>query len=308
MDWKILYRSLLLTVSLYSPLMQGSEIGDIFLDYDVIYDDDNRVEVSQNTRWRNTARSVAVLITKDDLQEQVLVSDDGFDFSKAITLNGFIENEFNKPLCREEPFSRQPSVASCTGFLVSSDLLVTAGHCPESCSDETWVFDYQVEDVSDKIKNISHQNVYKCKQVIKKKVSKNHDYALVQLDRPVRDREILRIDWSFNMPLDAPVLAIGSPMGIPLKITDNAKVLFNNKNFFYANLDTFAGNSGSPVFNEVTGEVVGILTEGREDYILNKIEQCIISNKLATDDVVNSVKNEKSEKVSYFNELKDFIY
>lgn len=308
MDWKILYRSLLLAVSLYSPLMQGSEIGDIFLDYDVIYDEDNRVEASSHNSWQNTAKSVAVLITKDDLLSQTKVNAEGYDFSDAITLNDFLEEESNKPLCNGEPFALQPSVASCTGFLVSADLLVTAGHCPEACDEESWVFDYQLNGASDKINVITHENVYQCKKVIKKKLTKNYDYALIQLDRPVIGREILKIDWNFDARLGSRVVVIGSPMGIPLKVADNAKILSANKSYFNANLDSFAGNSGSPVFDEQSGKVVGILTEGREDYILDKIEQCMRSNQVETSEIESHLPKIQAEKVSYFKELKNLIY
>jgi len=39
-----------------------------------------------------------------------------------------------------------------------------------------------------------------------------------------------------------------------------------NPIFFDANLDTFGGNSGSPVFDARTNAVVGILVRGADDY------------------------------------------
>ena len=37
--------------------------------------------------------------------------------------------------------------------------------------------------------------------------------------------------------------------------------------FFVANLDTYGGNSGSPVFNSDTHEVEGILVRGEADFV-----------------------------------------
>jgi hypothetical protein len=39
--------------------------------------------------------------------------------------------------------------------------------------------------------------------------------------------------------------------------------------FFAANLDTYGGNSGSPVFNATSGTVEGILVRGENDFVSN---------------------------------------
>jgi len=56
---------------------------------------------------------------------------------------------------------------------------------------------------------------------------------------------------------------IGYPLGTPMKLAKNARVIFNNEEAqsFITNLDAFEGNSGSPVFNE-KNEVSGILVNG----------------------------------------------
>ena len=53
-------------------------------------------------------------------------------------------------------------------------------------------------------------------------------------------------------------------------MSHNAEVLKNDGlTWFMANLDSFEGNSGSAVFNELTGEVEGILVRGKPDSIDN---------------------------------------
>jgi hypothetical protein len=62
-----------------------------------------------------------------------------------------------------------------------------------------------------------------------------------------------------------------------MKIAPNASVRSNVfVDYFGANLDAFGGNSGSPVFNENTGEVEGILVRGYQDYGWNG--SCYVSN------------------------------
>ena len=66
---------------------------------------------------------------------------------------------------------------------------------------------------------------------------------------------------------------IGHPNGLPLKIADHAVVNSDvAESTFQATLDTFHGNSGSPVFNATTHHVVGILTGGAPDFKLLRIE------------------------------------
>jgi V8-like Glu-specific endopeptidase len=69
---------------------------------------------------------------------------------------------------------------------------------------------------------------------------------------------------------DQEVFVIGHPVGLPLKYAGNAKITDNSPStYFSANLDTFGGNSGSPVFSMVDGKhiVEGILVRGETDFV-----------------------------------------
>src|SRR5262249_37357901 len=64
------------------------------------------------------------------------------------------------------------------------------------------------------------------------------------------------------------VHVIGHPSGLPAKFAGGAAVRNNQPNaFFVANLDTYGGNSGSPVFNSDTHVVEGILVRGDADFV-----------------------------------------
>jgi len=70
---------------------------------------------------------------------------------------------------------------------------------------------------------------------------------------------------------------IGYPAGLPLKVAGGAQVRDIQAQHLVANLDTYGGNSGSAVFNSLTGEVEGILVRGELDYTYEN--NCRVSNR-----------------------------
>ncbi len=78
------------------------------------------------------------------------------------------------------------------------------------------------------------------------------------------------------------LVVIGRPSGLPTKVADGAQVRSVNDVFLVANLDTYGGNSGSAVFNAVTGVVEGILVRGDTDYVYNAQLGCRVSNFLGS--------------------------
>lgn len=74
---------------------------------------------------------------------------------------------------------------------------------------------------------------------------------------------------------------IGHPVGLPLKVADDAVVSDpgDGQTYFEANLDTYGGNSGSAVFNARTGLIEGILVRGAQDF-KKGAGDCVVSNVL----------------------------
>lgn len=174
-------------------------------------------------------------------------------------------------LCKSEPFWDQPIVADCSGFLIGDDLMVTAGHCisKASCGREYWIFNYQVSADGKFPETVSKQNAYVCKEVIARTQTATIDYALFRLDRKVQGGRALKLRQGAAPQVGDGMFVIGYPMGLPAKIAGNAKVRKwgIQKRYFVTNLDTYGGNSGSPVFNTRTNEVEGILVRGDEDFV-----------------------------------------
>lgn len=259
---------------------------------DVIYGPDNRQDIYQvsNALHKRLALSTAAMINTKALGKGVRAN--VFDLLNITTL------ERGQNVCASEKFADQPTAATCSGFLVGPDTLVTAGHCfksfstPEDvCKNFAWVFGFQKTSASaDPLKNIPIANIYTCKKVVDAQLSATADYAIIKLDRKVVGKLPLTFRKSGRIANTANLVVIGHPTGLPLKVSPGGKVTRNvDPTRFSTTLDTFHGNSGSAVFDATTGQVEGILIQGKNDYTLSKKDDpksCKVVNKC--DDLGNN--------------------
>jgi hypothetical protein len=191
-------------------------------------------------------------------------------------------------LCPSERFFSQPIGSFCTGFLVASDVVVTAGHCIDASniSGARFVFGFRMTDENTPVTSFTKDQVYGASAIIDRKLdaATGEDWAVVRLNRAVVGVTPLKFRQSGKIADSEKVYVIGYPSGLPCKVSDNATVNQNNDGFvFTSNLDTYAGNSGSPVFNRVTHEVEGILVRGGEDFkfVTDVLGGCIQSVMLS---------------------------
>ena len=246
----------------------------------VIYGEDDRVDVfeERNDKFKELAKSTAAMISAASLKPLTAYETE---------LGGSTLE--NRGVCKEERFANQPAVASCSGFLVGPDKLVTAGHCVQNerdCSDNVWVFDYRVEHTEQETVIVDNSDIYKCKRIISQDLDSEtqNDYALIELEKVVEDRSPLKLRTSGAPKVGDELVVIGHPSGLPTKIAAGAKVRSLNDVFLVANLDTYGGNSGSAVFNATTGVVEGILVRGDQDYVWADGRSCRISNRIGNDE------------------------
>ncbi len=249
-----------------------------------IFGNDDIKAINENSKHFGLARATAVAL----LSSNVSVNDSG-------TLDLLPDSLSN--LCSTEVFYREPSLSyACSGFLVAPDLIVTAGHCmvntgesrnetDKYCAVYSWLFDFNETTAGDvAIANISSDRRYNCKQVIYAVVDGKapfRDYALVQLDRPVLDRQPVPIATRPVRRGDE-VAMVGYPFGTPAKSADGAKVILNQRRrqSFITDLDAFSGNSGSLVVNS-RAEAIGILISGAPitPWVTHSKRQCDVINR-----------------------------
>ncbi len=236
-----------------------------------IYGKDNRSFISLLTQSKvlNQAKSVAMIVSEDLLVKRM---------GGMVLLGAPLKETLN--LCADERFAKKPSSIACTGFLVKSNLLLTAGHCIVDESDcKTKKILFEVLDSSTKLfsserKLISNQ-IFSCKKIVGHSSDEAGDFSLIELDREALGRDPLVLNEKSSEKKPNHVYMIGHPYGLSLMYSQSALVDgLESELQIKASLDSFEGNSGSPVFNSETRKVEGILINGQDDLYFDSQNKC----------------------------------
>ncbi|MBP9002323.1 MAG: trypsin-like peptidase domain-containing protein [Candidatus Hydrogenedentes bacterium] len=247
----------------------------------VVYGSDDRIDVYQETDpvRRSWAAAVCALVDSTRITRNA----DG-----TYTLNVVAFSKFGLPACPDEPFGSQPTCPYCTGFLVGTDLVATAGHCLSASRMSTVyvVFGYEMLDPVTPRLTLQPEQVYRPVAILSTVGTGDQDHTLFRVDRPVTapGAHPLPIRRSGAVQVGDPVGVIGYPSGLPLKLAFGSSTYVrdtSNTYYFVANTDTYGGNSGSPIINPVLGIVEGILVRGETDYV--NAGTCFRSNTCAPD-------------------------
>jgi len=218
-----------------------------------------------------------------------LVDSDHFLESPAgVDLSGdSLGNDKKLNLCSGAHYETEPEISYCTAFVVGPDLVATAGHCvPRILDHVRLVFGYRAirpHADSQIVRKISKTQVYKISDVVQcrdnEPLKQNDkckgdgqggrtlDYALLRVDRKIPDHLPLPLDTTNGVAKQDELYVVGYPLGLPMKLADQGLVRdISSVGYFVSNLDTFAGNSGSPVMLAGTLTVEGILVRGDNDF------------------------------------------
>ncbi len=285
---------------------------------EIIYGQDNRYDPIDLNLSKLQQRVIKNTFAQIPMSS--LVVDDGKIKVKAATLKK------ERKLCDGERFEDEIAGATCSGFLISPQIVLTAGHCMRSnfkCVNFVWVSGYQKQLSGSNEIELKSNNIYRCQEIITRKVNKETgvDYSLVLLERKVPSFSLAPFklrDVDTRIADDQSVSVAGFPSGIPLKIASGANVLLNDKDgYFSTNLDTFTGNSGSIVYSE-EGYLEGILVRGNTDYVDKEVyrnvvnddgsisrvkEVCKITNRVDT-----VPDTEDFEEVTRISEVEELYY
>lgn len=259
--------TLALMILLFIRCQQGSEFFPSFygnhLWEQVVYGEDNRVDPYEvpNSGFYLMARSTVALVHKDKI---IAESPQGLH----INLIPYGE-KYN--LCEGEKFYHQGTAPYCSGFLIAPQRIATAGHCvsrSSACEDLRVIFDFGLYGPEDLVPEfIPAEKVYRCQRIVSShRDAFGADFAVIELDRAVTDRSPLALRPTGRPSPDDPLVLIGHPSGLPVKIAPGAHVREVQEAFMVTNVDAFAINSGSAVFNADTGWVEGILVRGEFDF------------------------------------------
>ena len=250
--------------------LDGHDLMVDSMELQAIYGDDSRIDEYQvvDSNILYLADSVVALVDSGD----IVSNSDGTITLPWEPLADYRPNQiFDIPICPNEPFIRQPTAAFCTGFLVGPDVIATCGHCisSEELSYVTVVFGYVMDDAYTPVLTFDESQIYYCQEIIAREGGMS-DWTLVRLDREVIDHEPLPVRYNGYMDKDQRLLIIGHPLGLPRKHADGAlRRSDDGFPYFWANVDSFAGNSGSPVINAYTFVVEGINRSGPPSWDLS---------------------------------------
>ncbi|MDO9180998.1 MAG: serine protease [Bacteriovorax sp.] len=269
---------------------------------DSIYDIDNRQLISSNSSLSpqvvNYSRSVALIFNSDDLifenNEQVIFANLLSDLP-PVGIN----------ICPDEHFANHHAYRSaCTGFLVGEDLLATAGHCfrnQYACDNQLIAFDVDADSEIPRGFKTVDKNIYHCKEIVAQVYGEgiDQDYAIIKLDRKSQ-RPSLKIRKSGIISTLDKVYLIGHPLGLPL-VYSSAAVISENSNaaFFKTRINSFHGNSGSPLINEKTQLVEGILVRGEEDLVSDRDNQCLRYQKYSSQVETDKIRGEGVTRIKF---------
>jgi V8-like Glu-specific endopeptidase len=292
-----IFLSLILVIIFLSLQAAHSEDG--------IYGEDDRVQIENvsDAKIKEMSRATAAMIPLSDL------SASGFDLDRIKIKTKAYGESYG--LCSQERFYDLPMAALCTGFLVSDQLLVTAGHCIQNvtdCAEQSWVFDFNVETLTQKTEHsVPSKNIYSCKKIVRQVLERGAwfnegemDYAVIELDRKVSGRKPLHVRRTGSVLSGTPLVTIGHPSGLPTIITNGVVRDTSAIEYFKTNLDTYGGNSGSPVINAQTGLVEGILVRGGDDYQYDSKDRCVVN-------VRNSETGGPGESVTKISVISDLL-
>lgn len=224
---------------------------------------------------------------------------------QRVRLHYQLNGNFNA-LCSSEPFWCQPILIErrgevfgsfgYSGYLVAPDVVLTCWHGWEHFQHarQLALFGYAARSPCDRPVELPAAQVVPVALDVLRAGARPGD-----ADVCIGDWVLLRLEQRPALPgldvrttappriarprVGAPVYALGHPLGLPLKLSAGARILSVEDGTFRADLDTYTGSSGGPVFDADTHALVGIVVEGQPgegDFEPSPRRGCYVSNRI----------------------------
>lgn len=235
--------------------------------FNAVYGVDDRefVGINSSKKLNTLGASIAMVVPASEIE---------IKFKRAIVKANKLKDTVM--LCEGEKFREHLSLPNCTAFLIAPDIMASAGHCfktEEDCKENKFIFEVKEKYETTQGHEIPLENIFSCKEIIESDID---GIALIRLEKSTVKKHPLKLNLNKELKHGGDVFMLGHPFGLPLMYSKKVKSKNeNSKNpFFLAPLDSFVGNSGSPVFNAKTYEVEGVLISGKEDLYKSEKENC----------------------------------
>lgn len=236
-----------------------------------IFGEDDRqwVNAQSSAQVRELAKSVAVSIPRSRFRN--------FEDLTAARYRGECPSYGEEwATCPGTRFNEEPSLGACTAFLVGHSTLFTAGHCgvvnQAGCDGSAWVFDYRMDNPEIQVKSlegsafrfgvsIPSRLLYRCKKILASRYESEGnrlDFALIELDRKVLDREPLPLKTDGKFTGNEELFTIGALGGTFFVSTAPTPVRKIGPTYLSGPFDFISKGSGGPFFDHKSGKVVGV--------------------------------------------------
>ncbi len=237
----------------------------------IIIGTDDRYSVAEISSVCCNTRSIGILVKKSTREKN---EDERLHFYQKTPFADYLKKQYAKdyPNAQLHPnlrFKDENVLAGALGtaFIIGENKLLTCKHCVENITEEEVhvVFGYENPN---QISGFLASDVYACKKITR---FEDIDLAIIETTEPIMGRDALKLASKFSPKENYRLYALGFPEGLAMKIAMNGttKDFYEKSSGFKSDLDLNNVNSGSPVFDIESGEVIGIATGLLTYYIVN---------------------------------------
>jgi V8-like Glu-specific endopeptidase len=182
-----------------------------------------------------------------------------------IDQDSLIEIDEDTPLPHRNLRQEFPAIGrltgGCTAFHLGDGIVATAGHCIEDLAANPQEVSCHALDIAwGVLAGELNPERSRCLKVLEYQYDQEADYALLQVDPIPATAVVLEADPR-AVKFNAQAMVLGYPKGRSLSLSGTCEARRNSDpeaRIFHHRCDTLPGNSGSPVFDAQSLEVIGV--------------------------------------------------